>query len=159
MALTADDKLAIAEAKYRYAAAADARDWDLYASLIGDPIVVHFPGMGYDGGPRERSREWWVRQVSTQVSGFALTQHVMSAPLVEEIPDGAALTVNLIAHHRLEADDPDERSLTIGGRYEDRLKRQDGGWVFTALTLYTLWSLGDPAAMTEAYERGRKLSI
>lgn len=155
MPLSALDVHEVGQAKYRYAYALDTRDWNLYRSLLADEVTVDFRGLGYRGGPRRRSRDWWVGQVRALLDGFDITQHVMSSPLVEEADDGVALTVYLQAHHRLHADDPDERHYTIGGKYEDRLRRENGMWVFTALTLHTLWTLGDKTVMSEAAERAR----
>jgi hypothetical protein len=155
VALTALDLLEVAQAKYRYAYALDTRDWELYRSLLADPVTVDFRGLGYRGGPRQRPAEWWVGQVRGLLDGFDVTQHVMSSLLVEETGDGAALTAYLLAHHRLKADDPDERHYTIGGKYQDRLRRDNGSWVFTALTLHTMWTLGDETVMPEAAARAR----
>ena len=155
MPLLASDILEVGQAKYRYAYALDTRDWELYRSLLADQVIVDFRGLGYRGEPRQRSREWWVGQVRGLLDGFDVTQHVMSSPLVEEAEDGVALTVYLQAHHRLNADDPHERHYTIGGKYQDRVRRENGSWVFTVLTLHSLWTSGDKSVMAEAAARAR----
>jgi hypothetical protein len=153
MPLSALDIIEVCQAKYRYAYALDGRDWEGYRALLADEVLVDFRGLGYRGEPRRKQAASWVSQVRALLDGFATTQHVMTSPLVQEDGDEVTLTVYLQAHHVLDLNDPPGRHYTIGGRYEDRLRRQDGRWLFSALTLHNLWTQGDAAIMEEAAAR------
>ncbi len=154
MTLSVADKFEVVETKYRYAQTLDAREWDGYRALLADELVIDFRGLGYRGSGSVRTADWWMTQVMGLIPGFDVTQHVMSTPVVDDLGDGeVALTMYLVASHRLHRDDPDDRTFTIGARYSDRLRREGERWVFTELVLDRLWTSGPESIMKEAFQR------
>ncbi len=149
------DTIAVCETVYRYALGIDTRDWTLYRSIFADELDIDFSS--YNGRPGSHmTADAWVAGVQPLFVGLAATQHSMTNPIVTIDGDRAECSMYMQAAHALEHGD-DDAWFTIGGYYNDRLKRSAGGWQITAVTLTILWRTGRPEIMVEASERGRAL--
>ncbi|MCU1394466.1 MAG: hypothetical protein JWM34_2894 [Ilumatobacteraceae bacterium] len=145
--MSAEDKLAVAECLYRYAAGVDTRDWPLYRSAFADEVEFDFSG--YDAGRPAvtMAADDWVAGVRPLFDGLAATQHMMSNPLVELDGDSAGIMMYVRAHHVRDPADP-ESSYTIGGHYRNRLVRAGSEWRLTRVSLHVTWTLGHPEIMS-----------
>lgn len=149
MPLSALDLLAIPQVKYRYAYSLDTKNWTQHRSVLADEVVVDFSGLGHSGPPRSMAADAWVSRVSNTIGSFGMTQHTITNPLIEQDGDEVRLTSYVVAQHAL-ADDPDQRLYELGGRYDDRLIRQDGEWRLSSISLSHLWTSGDVAVWDQA---------
>ena len=150
-----DEKPAVAETLYRYAAAVDRRDWTLYRSLFADAVHVDFSSFDPGLRPQEVDANDWVAGVASVFGGLASTQHSMSNPRVTVGDDEAQITMHVRAHHVFDADDPDSW-YTVGGFYDDTLVRSAGEWVLTGVRLTVTWRAGDPRVMELARRRRQR---
>jgi 3-phenylpropionate/cinnamic acid dioxygenase small subunit len=156
--VSAEDKLAVAECVYRYATGVDTRDWAMYRSLFADEVEIDFSS--YDPGllPVTVAADDWVAGMKPLFGGLAVTQHMMSNPLVELEGDSAQITMYVRAHHVFEPEDP-ESYYTVGGYYRNRLVRERGNWKLVRVNLNVTWRLGHPEIMEAARARGISASI
>jgi 3-phenylpropionate/cinnamic acid dioxygenase small subunit len=152
--MSADDKLAVAETLYRYAAGVDTRDWSLYRAQFAERVRVDFSS--YDSGLpiTELAADDWVAGVQSLFSGLHATQHMMTNPLVEVAGDAARVRMYMQATHVLDPNDP-ASIYTVGGYYDDDLVRHGERWIFTGVKLTVLWRIGDPSIMQTARAGGR----
>ncbi|MEM9130907.1 MAG: nuclear transport factor 2 family protein [Actinomycetota bacterium] len=151
----ADDQLAVARTVYTYAYGIDHCDWELYRSIFAERIDVDFSS--YDGAEAMTvTAEEWLGRVQPLFTGLDATQHTMSNPLVDLDADGerARCRMYMQAAHFLT--DWPEPEFTIGGFYDDRLRRTADGWRITSVTLTVWWRRGDERLMAEAHARGRR---
>ena len=150
------DRLAVAETVYRYAEGIDTKDFVLYRSIFADEVAVDFSS--YSG--RDASTvtgDQWVAGVVPLFTGLHATQHSMTNPRVEIDGDTATCRMYMQAHHVYEPDDADSW-FTIGGYYDDALRRDPAGpagWLLTAVTLTVLWRRGDAGIMEPARLAGQ----
>jgi SnoaL-like domain len=150
--VSAEDKLAVAECLYRYAAGVDTRDWALFRSVFADEVEFDFSGYEAGRAPVTMAADDWVARVQPQFEGLAATQHMMSNPLAELAGDSAQITMYVRAHHVLDPGDP-ESFYTVGGFYRNRLVRDRGSWKLAAVKLSVTWRLGHPEIMDAARAR------
>ena len=151
--MSAEDKLAVAECVYRYATGVDTRDWAMYRSLFADEVEIDFSS--YDPGllPVTVAADDWVAGMKPLFGGLAVTQHMMSNPLVELEGDSAQITMYVRAHHVFDPQDPDSY-YTVGGYYRNRLVRERGNWKLVRVNLNVTWRLGHPEIMEAARAGG-----
>ena len=146
----------ITRRRYEYAQGIDTRDFALLRSIFTDEVTMDFED--YGGPPVQTLKaDDWVRAVETLISGLDATQHVMTNPIVDVDVDAdtAVCRMYMKAEHFLK-NDQGNFDFAIGGYYVDRLKRIDGRWLITAVTLKLFWSRGNRHIMTLAAERGAK---
>jgi hypothetical protein len=153
--MDASEKLAVAEAVYRYATGVDRRDWAMYRSLFADTVTIDFSSLAPDRPPRQMSADEWVAGMVPVVTGLAATQHSMTNPLATIDGDTAAITMYVRAHHVF---DPTDAAswYTIGGYYEDTLARVNGRWLLTGVRFTVSWQAGDPGIMELARAEGTR---
>lgn len=149
--MSADDKLAVAETIYRYATGIDTRDFTLYRSIFAHEVAIDFSS--YNGRqPAMTTGDEWVESVRPLFTELAATQHSMTNPVAEIEGDSATCRMYMQAHHVYLPDDPTSW-FTIGGYYDDTLRRSaDGpaGWLITGVTLTVFWRTGDANIMVAA---------
>jgi 3-phenylpropionate/cinnamic acid dioxygenase small subunit len=151
--VSAEDKSAVAECVYRYAAGVDTRDWAMYRSVFADEVEFDFSSYGPGQQPVTMAADAWVAGVKIQFGGLAATQHMMSNPLVELEGDGARIMMYVRAHHVFDPEDP-ESYYTVGGHYRNRLVRECGDWKLVRVELVVTWRLGHPEIMDAAARAG-----
>jgi len=141
----------IISTKYNYAYGIDTKDWGLYRSIFMDEITMDFSS--YSGQPEQvMQADDWVANCRRLFTGLDASQHQMSNPMVEIHGDEAHLRMYMQAEHFLQNTGGDP-SFTIGGWYQDRLVKTDGGWKIAAVKLNILWNRGNPNIMQLAVNR------
>ena len=151
--MSAEDKLAVAECMYRYAAGVDTRDWAMYRSLFADEVEIDFSSYGPGLPPVTMAADDWVAGLKPLFGGLAATQHMMSNPLVELEGDSAQITMYMRAHHVFDPNDP-ESYYTVGGYYRNQLVSDRGHWKLVRVRLTVTWRLGHPEIMEAARAAG-----
>jgi SnoaL-like domain len=151
--MSAEDKLAVAECLYRYAAGVDTRDWAMFRSVFADEVEFDFSSYEPGRRPVTMAADDWVTRVQPLFAGLAATQHMMSNPLVDLTGDSAQITMYVRAHHVLDPADP-ESYYTIGGYYRNGLVRERGHWKLVRVNLNVTWRLGHPEIMEAARAGG-----
>jgi 3-phenylpropionate/cinnamic acid dioxygenase small subunit len=132
------DLLEIQHVLYRYARAIDERDFDLLRQVFTPDATIHYD---VPGGVRLGFREAveWLRG-ALQI--FAVTQHVMSNPLIELDGDRARSTTYLTASHVQVKLDGAEACVVQGGIYHDQHLRTGLGWRIAARRLQAIYTVG-----------------
>jgi uncharacterized protein (TIGR02246 family) len=114
------DWLAITELKARYCRCLDTKDWEGYAAVFADDVVLDTTAAG---GPRFEGREAAVAGVRAAVERAITTHHVHSPEITV---DGD------VAHAIWAMQDrniwPEGRSLLGFGHYHETYVRRDGRW-------------------------------
>jgi hypothetical protein len=152
--VSADDRLAVAEAVYRYAAGVDGRDWSLYRAQFADRVRIDFSS--HFGQPAaEMTADDWVAGVRPLFDGLHATQHMMTNPLADVAGDAARIRMSVQATYVLDPKDETSR-YTVGGYYDDELVRAGDRWLLTAVKLTVLWHSGDPSIMERARATARR---
>jgi hypothetical protein len=135
------DTTEITRRLYEYALGIDTRDWGLYRSIFCDEVAMDFSSFNGEPGALQKADDW-VAGVSVLFNGLDATQHSMSNPMVDIDGDTARCRMYMQAEHFLQ-NEQGGVDFTIGGYYDDRLVRTDGGWKIAAVTLNVLWSRGN----------------
>lgn len=142
-----DDKLAVTETLFRYAAGVDLKDSALFASSLAADAVSDMSAatakinLDY---PALQGRETIVAAVMSSLTGFDTT-HAVSNPRVSVDGDKAHLEAIVSAQH-LPKDDH-SRHLLMTNRYDAELVRQGDVWVIQHLKVENAWISGDPAVL------------
>lgn len=114
------DWLAICNLKARYCRCLDTKDWDGYAAVFTDDVVIDTNG---SGGPRYEGRDAAVSGVRAAVEQAITTHHVHNPEITV---DGDHATAVWAMQDRNIW--PDGRSLLGFGHYHERYVRFDGAW-------------------------------
>ena len=134
------DRFAIRQLVDEYALAVDTRDGDRFAALFaadGSLAVLEpeeeTPSLVYSGHEE-------LRTVVELVATFSVTYHVMANHVVEIDGDAATASTYGLTHHL--GDDPDGglRDTLMLLRYDDTLRREDGGWRFVERRVVRQWT-------------------
>jgi len=150
------DKLAVAETVYRYAEGIDTKDFGLYRSIFAEQVDIDFSS--YSGGdPATITGDQWVANVTPLFTGLHATQHTMTNPRAQVDGSSASCRMYMQAHHVYLPHEP-ASWFTIGGYYDDTLRRDPAGpagWLLTGVTLTVLWRKGDAGIMEPARRAGQ----
>lgn len=140
----AADRLAAAEALYRYAAGIDLKDHALLASAFAEDAIADLSrataavGLEY---PPITGRDTIVAALSGSLKTLDTT-HTVSNPRAEIDGDHARLEAIVAAQHLPHGDH--SRNLLMTNRYDLRLVRHGDLWVIQQLTVDNAWTSGDP---------------
>ncbi|MHA6762246.1 nuclear transport factor 2 family protein [Streptacidiphilus sp. PAMC 29251] len=139
------DRLAVAEAVSRLAAAQDACDWAGLRSLLAERVHLDLSRhLGVPAG--EISAEDFVAHARGVADGFTATHH-LTANLIIDLDldlDGAAdadadqasCRAHVLAYHHLAAaPDPRDAVCVMRGTWELRLRRTSTRWLIERLTV------------------------
>ena len=147
LASAAADKLAVADALYRFAAGIDLRDKSLLSSALAENAVSDFRLAAAKAGfdyPVIEGREVIVAALTASLATLDTT-HSVTNPRVTIDGDTAHLEALVEAQH-VPRNDP-TRHYLMKNRYEVELARQGDGWVITRTTVDNVWRSGDPAVL------------
>jgi 3-phenylpropionate/cinnamic acid dioxygenase small subunit len=131
------ERMAISDLLDAYAHAVDHRDWDALRGLFTADAVLDYTSAG---GPRGQRDEvlGWLRQTLPAVR---LTQHLISNKRIAVDADRATAGSEML--NPLLVDGPDRPQLVLlGGRYDDRLRRGEGGWRIAERVHTVAWTAG-----------------
>lgn len=137
MTPTPDDDLAIRTVLVRYATAIDEHRWELLDDVFAPDATIDFTR---SGGPAEGSLDAFREWLRSTIGLVPITRHHLSNVRVEVDGDTASSATYL---HNPLADETGRVFLTIGGTYEDRWVRTDGGWRIVERTFTTTWFNGE----------------
>ena len=151
---------AVHDLSLRYATGIDTRDWALYRSCFSDTLPVDFSSFTHrPAPPGEVDADEWVAMVRSTIEGFESTQHLIGNQIIsfgsieedDARPDSGGYTAYIQAQHWMSRD----RWYLIGGWYENGIRRVDGTWRISAVTLHQTWDAGDRSLLAEAARRMR----
>jgi ketosteroid isomerase-like protein len=114
------DWLAITEVKARYCRCLDTKDWDGYAAVFTEDVVLDTTG---SGGPRYEGRDLAVAGVRAAVEQAITTHHVHNPEITVE--GDRAHAIWAMQDRNIW---PDGRSLLGFGHYHERYVRVNGDW-------------------------------
>jgi hypothetical protein len=147
------DQAGISDALHRYASGLDARDWDLWASALTDPVSIDmssFTGLEAVTLPREKH----VRAASLIFAGLDVTQHMITNHRHFVDNDTARVVAHMRAEHWAAEVQGGDR-FTMFGYYDDRLVRTDDGWRISHVKLVCTRYTGNLEVMNGAHRRGK----
>ncbi len=130
-----DDRVQIDDLLTAYAAAIDAKDWDLLASLFTEEAVLDYTG---STGPRGSFGE--VLPFLQQGLGlFSVTQHFITNRRIEVAGDRATSAAYLFNPMGRDDGDGGLDMMHVGGRYETRFERTPKGWRISEHVASIVW--------------------
>jgi ketosteroid isomerase-like protein len=145
-----EDRLAIADTLYRFAAGLDEKDPAMFAGVFAPDAIHDFSSgaraMGMEFGPiqgREAIVEAFLPALAEQTTSHSI--HNIRIDLDGDI--ARALTLTDAAH--LTRPDHD-RKVFAKNRYTIDLRREQAGWVITHLVIENVWWEGDLGVLTGA---------
>ena len=142
------DKLAIAEALYRYAAGIDLRDKELFASALTEDAVSDFRPAAAKARfeyPVIEGRGVLVEAISKSLSSLDTT-HTVSNPRVSIDGDVARMEALVEAQHVPRSDST--RHYLMKNRYDVDLVRSGNDWLIKRIVVDNVWRSGDPTVLS-----------
>ncbi|MBQ0851292.1 nuclear transport factor 2 family protein [Streptomyces sp. BH-SS-21] len=142
-----EDKFAVVETLYRYAAGLDLRDKDLLASAFADDAVADF-GPATKKAGQEYPPIKGGKTIATALLGslgHLDTTHSLSNPRVSLDGDTAHLEGIMACQHLPRTDH--SRHVLMTNRYDVELARQGEVWVVQHLTVDNAWTEGDASVL------------
>lgn len=118
------DVLAIQDLLYAYADGIDGRDWELVSSIFTEDAQLDYLGSGGPSGTRDEVLTW----IEHMLTPLGYTQHALCNVRVRVDGDTAHAVSQLLNPLLLQRDVEDSETVFLGGRYVDRLRREDGAW-------------------------------
>ena len=141
------DRSEISELVSRFAISLDIRDWDLFRSILTDPIEMDYPD---SAGSGTFPLDDLIEVGSSFFGRLDATQHISANHQITIDGDEATCISTLHAqHYRSAEDDPVQRQI---GFYKNYLRRLDG-WRIWRSEQRTSWSDGNPAVFEHAMDR------
>lgn len=134
-----------------YAAALDARDWDLMRSLFTDPAHIDYSSMG--SIDQLIALDVWFRRLDT-LRGFDATQHVVTNFRVELHGDAAVCTSYVNALHFL-AEAGEDGVVHACGTYVHEFVLAAGGWKIRKAAFRLTGHQGGAASFQRAFAIAR----
>lgn len=132
------DVTEIEQLLYRYCFAVDeGRTDDIAAMFAEDAVLMAI----YAGDPpvkgRPAIRDWYARYKETVNAGAKFLRHVVSTPAIEVDGDRATAKCYLTADSVSKASG---NATWSAGRYEDKLVKQGGRWLFSERQIHVLYA-------------------
>ena len=119
-----DDWLAICNLKARYCRCLDTKDWDGYAALFTEDLILDTSG---SGGARVEGRDAAVAYVRASIEDAITTHHVHSPEIEVEVEVAGDHATGIWAMQDRNIW-PGGRKLLGFGHYHERYRRVDGEW-------------------------------
>ena len=142
-----EDRIAVIDALYRFAAGQDMKDTALFASAFAEEAELDFvqpaARLGVTLAPF-KGRDAIVSSIMAAV-GQLDTSHTVTNPRVEISGDRAGLHALVEAQHVPK--DDHERHLLLKNFYEAELKRNGDLWRITSLRITNIWMDGDGSVL------------
>lgn len=143
----AGDKLAVAEALYRFAAGIDLRDRALLASAFAENAISDFRPAAAKAGfeyPVLQGRDVIVDALASSLSQVDTT-HSISNPRVEI--DGDAATVDMLVEAQHVSREDASSHYLMKNRYDVVLSRKGDAWEIERVTVDNVWRTGNPGVL------------
>ncbi|OLO06140.1 nuclear transport factor 2 family protein [Salinicola socius] len=143
-----EDKLAVIDVLYRFAAGIDLRDGALLGSTFTEDAISDFRPAAAKAGfeyPVLQGRETIVSALSDSLQHFDTT-HSVTNPRV--CIDGDKATLEAIVEAQHVPRDDHSRHYLMKNRYDVELIRHDEAWLIQRATIDNVWRDGDPTVLT-----------
>jgi uncharacterized protein (TIGR02246 family) len=134
------DRLALRALVDRYASIPDDRNYALVDEIFSEDAVLVGPGFELAGRNA-------IREGMKAIERYASTLHSMHGQTVEIAGDEATGETRCTANHLYEEEGV-SRKLDWGIRYQDRYRREAGGWRISRRELVLVWTQDLPLAAT-----------
>ncbi|RJF91365.1 nuclear transport factor 2 family protein [Sphingomonas cavernae] len=125
------DREQIRDCLARLARGEDRRD----AAMI---TACHWPDATSDYGIFSGNFDEYLAWVVPGSDAIAATQHMLGQSMIDVRGDAARVETQVISYHRINMG-AEERDVSIGGRYLDRMERRGGEWRIAARTMLYDW--------------------
>jgi 3-phenylpropionate/cinnamic acid dioxygenase small subunit len=118
------DRIEIDDLLTRYAAALDAKDWDLYTTCFTPDAFIDYTGAGGIKGTLPEVKQWLAEVMAL----FPMTQHLVTNRTV--VIEGDTATSRSYLFNPMGLPDGDNGLMLFfeGGYYNDKLVRTTDGW-------------------------------
>jgi hypothetical protein len=136
-----------ADALAQFVLALDDHDWEGVTAILGETVRRDYTSL-FGGEPDEISGRVLAAEWKGVLTGLDAHQHLLGPPVVDVENDEARAAVHVVGTHVLDGDPGSP--WVVGGTYRVVLRRLDGRWRITALTLDTRWQTGDAAVLQRA---------
>ncbi|MER9231205.1 nuclear transport factor 2 family protein [Mesorhizobium sp. M0622] len=146
-ALTAEDRIAIAEAISGIGLYADLREWGRVKSYFAALVTTDYTSL-FGGEVAISDRDALIAQWQGLLPGFDATQHLITNITVDGGDNNAVARSHVRATHWIGA-----RFWTVGASYLHRLVRTPEGWRVNAISIRPLYEEGDRAVLAAAADR------
>lgn len=127
------DEGAIRHAAMLYAIGADRRDPAIWTEIMAEDMVLVTPRGRIEG------RDQVLAALPKLAAAFTATQHHVTNQLHAVTGDVATGETYCVADHMTQAADGSRSILRWAIRYQDELRRTEGGWRFTRRELILDW--------------------
>jgi 3-phenylpropionate/cinnamic acid dioxygenase small subunit len=137
-----EDWLQITALINRYAQAVDGKDWALYASCFTADAEIDYSSAGGARGGVAESTAW----LTTMMAPLSVSQHYITNQVIEVSGEDATCRAYFfgVVGNQSEAG---SSLIWVGGIYEDRLRRSEGGWRIAELVDISVWSAAGPGGI------------
>jgi hypothetical protein len=137
------DRDEIVEAMAWYGRAIDRRDWGLLEKAFLPDAVIRYAGFGGElaGIPA------LVEYLEGAIPGLDATQHLFGSFIVDTEGDSGHFSCYVQAQHVRLAAGEHATTFTVGGYYENDVRRGPDGWRMTLLDFVPTWTSGNPAVI------------
>jgi len=132
------DERAIYECTVRYTFCLDARDWDGVAACFAPDAWIDYQDLP-PGRPSA-----FLPVLRATIEQFALTQHFLTAQLVDWTGERIVAKSYALAYHRLVIDGQPAVDLVAGVHYLDSVEQRAKRWLITSRQVTTPWLRQDP---------------
>ncbi|CAM3779778.1 nuclear transport factor 2 family protein [Rahnella bruchi] len=142
-----ENKLAIIESLYRYAAGIDQKDPELISAIFTSDAVSDFRPAAAKAGfeyPVLEGKETIVSALMHSLQSV-FTTHSVSNPCVTFDGDKARIDALVEAQHVPKSDA--SRHYLMKNRYDVELVRLDTKWLIKRITVDNVWRSGDPGVL------------
>jgi ketosteroid isomerase-like protein len=129
------DRLAISDVLDDYAHGVDTKDWDLVMSAFAPDATLDYSAFGGPSGSRQEVVAW----ISSLVTTFPLTQHLITNRRIKVDGDTATCTAELFAPMGSDAGEGKMNMLFTGGRYVDAFTKTPDGWKISHRSCENAW--------------------
>jgi 3-phenylpropionate/cinnamic acid dioxygenase small subunit len=137
------DRARLKDAVMTFAVAVDTLDMALYRQVFAEECEYDLSG--FNGQPPVTARAAdWAASMEGFLRGFDATQHLLSNLAFDIAGDEATVTADVRAEH-FRPNGEGDASVTLGGAYTFRLRRERDGWKIAGFALRTRWHRGNQA--------------
>jgi len=138
-----DDRNDVANVVGSLAAYVDGLDWSELLALFAPQVRIDYVSL-FGGEPQSMTREDLIGGWRKLLPGFTRTCHVIGVPVVAVSGEAAEAKASVVAWHFVKEQELIGRDYwLVGGCYEMNLKKIDGAWRISSLTLARAWAEGN----------------
>jgi ketosteroid isomerase-like protein len=137
-----EDRLEIDDLLTRYAAAIDAKQFDMLDDVFTPDATIDYTSAGGIRGSYPEIKQW----LADTLAMFPMTQHLVTNRAVTISGDTATSRAHFYNPMGLPNDDGGLTLFFVGGYYNDQWQRTAAGWRITERIEETAWMQNAPTA-------------